>query len=278
VDEAFALIGQSPAFIYLDPFGADGLSLDVVRRTLALRKGEVFALFSPRAVYRHLSVLAVEDHVDRVRREVSESLFSDLDPSWLAAELERAAYSDASLMPTREAAERILGDLFGGHEEVQRILALPRATWLTEVLQAYTRILRESGATHVTAIAVFDEEQQQAYSLIHAAKHPKAAVKMKEAVNAAVRTSELPNRSKECIRLSHAVPINRIVELVRDHFEGKDANWTDKSVSGSTVQGYALAETPMMWDQAVQLKAELTRGYLLEKRPLRFRFPAAAQS
>ena len=276
VEEAFRQIGRSPAFFFLDPFGADGLSLDVVRQALTLPKGEVFALFSPRAIYRHLSVLAAEDHVDRARRASSETLFADIDQAWLADELKAAEESDSSLLPTQAAAERILVDLFGSKADVDRILAVPKAAWLTEVLQAYVRILRDSTATHMTPIAVFDEDQHQAYYLIHAAKHPKATVKMKEALQAAVNKSELPDRTKRVMRVAHAVPISRVLELVRDRFAGQDVFWTDKPKSEGTVQGYALAGTPMMCDQAAQLKAELGEHYVLERKPLRFRFPPHA--
>ena len=44
-EEVFRLVGQGPAFVFLDPCGADGLSLAFVHRVLALEKGEVFALF-----------------------------------------------------------------------------------------------------------------------------------------------------------------------------------------------------------------------------------------
>jgi three-Cys-motif partner protein len=274
-DEAFTLIGQSPAFVFLDPFGADGLSLDIVGRTLALSKGEVFALFSPRAIFRHLSALAADSHVVRAHRQIAEQpgMFPELDAAWLAEELERAAGSDASLLPTQQAAERILVDLFGGLDEVRRIRALPRGAWADEVLRAYVAALRACGATHILPIAIFDEEQQRAYYLIHAAKNRKATLKMKEAAHSAISKSELPHATKECIRLSHGVRIGQVIELVRRRFAGEAVRWTDDAKSLDTVQGFALSETLMMCDQAEQLKEELTRSYIIEKKPLRFGFP-----
>src|SRR5438105_2875724 len=121
-DEAFRLVGNAPVFLFLDPFGADGLELGIVRRTLALQRGEVFAQFSHQAVCRHLAVLATEPRSDRARRSFSESpsLFPDLAAEWLADELADAERSDASLMPTQQAAQRILDELFGSRDEVQR--------------------------------------------------------------------------------------------------------------------------------------------------------------
>jgi hypothetical protein len=107
------------------------------------------------------------------------------------------------------------------------------------------------------------------------AKNRRATIKIKEAVHSAVSKSPLPKSSKERIRLAHAVPMSRIVELVLERFAGQDVRWTDDAKSQDTVQGYALAETPMMNDQAPELREELTRAYLLEKKPLRLRFPSS---
>jgi three-Cys-motif partner protein len=273
-DDAFKLIKRSPAFVFLDPFGADGLSLEFVRRTLALPKGEVFALFSTRAIFRHLAVLAADRHIDRVHNAAAQpQLFPDLDQTWLATQLDRASRSDASLLPTKQAAERILDDLFGGSAQVDRILALPSASWPTEVLGAYLERLKDCKASHVTQLAVFDEEQQQAYYLLHAAKNRVATLKMKEAVNTALSKSSLPERSKAHIRFSHPVRVDQVVDLVRQQFAGQDVRWTDEARGAATVQGYALGETPMMADQAAALKAALTSVYLLDRKPLRFRLP-----
>ncbi len=129
--------------------------------------------------------------------------------------------------------------------------------------------------SHITPIGIFDEEQHQAYYLIHAAKHRKAKLKMKEAVQSAISKSGLPEHTKECIRLSHAVPVSEVVELVRQRFASQQVLWTDNAKSAATVQGFALSETPMMCDQAEQLRDELSKSYLIEKRPLRFGFPGA---
>jgi three-Cys-motif partner protein len=268
--EAFRLIGQAPAFVYLDPFGADGLSLNIVRQTLALGKGEVFALFSHQAICRHLAVLAAEYHSDRARREVIEQpqLFPDLEAKWLTQELDRAERADASLLPTKEAAERILVELFGSSEEVERLLDLPERTWADEVLRAYLDALRRCGATHITRTAIYDEEQKCAYYLIHAAKSPRATLKMKEAVHSAISKSELPAKTKDRIRWSHAVRIEEVVREVLKMFAGREVGWTDP------VKGFALGETPMAVDQTQELKAALA-PYVIERKPLRFRFPDA---
>lgn len=123
LEEAFRLIGDAPAFVFLDPFGAGGLSLSIMERTLALPKGEVFALFSYRAIHRHLSVLAT-DYSERARREAAKQpgLFPDLDEELLAQQLERAQKSDATLLPTKGAAQRILVELFGSLDDIRRIL------------------------------------------------------------------------------------------------------------------------------------------------------------
>lgn len=273
--EVFELVGQDPVFVFLDPFGADGLDLDVVRRVLALPKGEVFALFSHRAVSRHLAVLAAELRSEQARRTIAEapSLFPDLDEERLAAELAEAEQSDAALMPTKEAAERILVDLFGSHEAVQRMLDLTRSR-ADEVVRAYLRALHECGATHITSTAIFDEEEQCTYYLIHAAKSPRAAYKMKEAMSSATSKSDLPEGVKRRIHWGHAARINEVVPAVLRKFEGREVNWTDEGDRLGGVRGFALSETTMFSDQAKDLQAALAQ-YVIAKRPLRYRFPAS---
>lgn len=271
--EAFRLIGEAPAFVFLDPFGAGGLSLNIVERTLALPKGEVFALFSYRAIHRHLSVLAT-DYTARARREAADQpgLFPDLDDEVLAEQLEHARKSDATLLPTKGAAQRILVELFGSLDDIRRILTLPVSAWANEVLRAYLGALERCGATHITRMAVFDDEQKGVYYLLHAAKNPKAALKMKESAHSAINKSRLPTSTKDCIRLSHAVRITEVVAAVRGRFEGQEVHWTDDQRSTESVQGYALSETPMFYDQAKELR-EALEPFAIKKKPLLFQFP-----
>jgi len=273
-DEAFSLVGDAPVFVFLDPFGAEGLTLEVVKRALSLPKGEVFALFSHRAVVRHLAVLRTDRRSDRALRAVAvaPSLFPDLDAQWLARELAEAGRSDASLAPTKEAAERILVQLFGRKEEVDRILALPDSVWAEEVLKAYLRVLKGCGATHTTPIAIFDEEQQCTYYLIHGAKNPLAVFKMKEAVSAAIRKSALPAETKQRIRWAHRARIDEVVSAVRRQFAGEEVRWTNDPPTSGSVRMFALSETRLFTDQIPELKDAL-EGYVIEKSPLRFRFP-----
>ena len=274
-EEVFRLVGQGPAFVFLDPCGADGLSLAFVHRVLALEKGEVFALFSHHSIHRHLSTLAAEYHVRRTRREVAESLFPDLEDEWLEQAMERAEEADASLRPTKEAAERILIDLFGSPERVREILSLVPTHGPNEVLRAYIDELKTCGASHITRIAVFDDEQKHAYWLIHAAKNAKAAVKMKEAAHSAINKSSLPETSKRWIRFAHAARVDDVVAAVKERFAGQEVRWTDEAKSTNTVLSYALGETPMAMDQAEDLKRRLRSPLPVTcQRPLTFHFPA----
>ena len=67
---------------------------------------------------------------------------------------------------------------------------------------------------------------------------------MKEALQAAVNKASCQT-APEGHAVAHAVPISRVLELVRDRFAGQDVFWTDEPKSEGTVQGYALAGTPM---------------------------------
>jgi three-Cys-motif partner protein len=275
-EEVFRLVGDAPVFVFLDPFGADGLELGVVGRTLALQKGEVFALFSHQAVCRHLAVLAAERRSDHARRNVFESpsLFPDLDAEWLADELADAERSDAGLMPTKEAAGRILDELFGSRGDVQHILDLARRSWADEVTRAYLRVLERCGATHITPVGIFDADQRCAYFLIHAAKSPLAAYKMKEAIAAATSKSDLPDQVKDCIRWAHSARMDEVVAAVLREFAGKEVRWTGEPGRTDCVRGFALSETRMFCEQSNDLKVALG-PHVIQKRPLRYRFPHA---
>ncbi len=275
-DEAFNMVGGAPAFFFLDPFGADGLSLDIVRRVLALPKGEVFALFSHVAVGRHLAVLAATRHTDRAHRAREErpGLFPEIDDAILVEELQRAEQSDASLLPTQAAAQRILGELFGSTAAVEALLDLPSSSWGSEVVKAYIRTLREGGATHITRLGMFDEEQASTYYLIHAAKNPLAAFKMKEAIASATSKSDLPAATKHRIHWAHSGRMEEAVAAVLAKFADTEVRWTDRGNPPDCVKTFALSETDLSMEQLDALKNALQR-YVIERRPLRFRFPAA---
>jgi three-Cys-motif partner protein len=273
-DEAFRLIGKAPAFFFLDPFGADGLSLDLVRRVLELPRGEVFALFSHLGVSRHLAVLSAERRAERVRRRVASSLFPDLEEEHLAAELAEAEQADTSLLPTQAAAARILRDLFGSGEAVEEMLGLSPGSRGRAVVQAYIQTLRDKcQATHITSLAVFDEEQEATYFLIHAAKNDQAKYKMKEAIRSAMSRSQLPEATKVRIRWLHTAPIDRIVQQVLERFAGQTVRWTEKGDPAHTVKGFALRETDLSQDQADSLKERL-RPYVTDRKPMTLTFPS----
>jgi hypothetical protein len=114
----------------------------------------------PFAAGRHLAVLATDPHMDQAHRAVATapSLFPDLDDERLAAELLRAEEADASLLPTKAAALRILSELFGSAAAVKEVMALPPGPRRREVVNAYVQTLQSTcGATHITSLGMFDE-------------------------------------------------------------------------------------------------------------------------
>jgi three-Cys-motif partner protein len=269
--EAFERIGAAPAFVFLDPFGAEGLSHNIVERVLALPKGEVLALFSHLAIGRHLGLLA-KDHTAAARRDADgPRLFPDL-PEWTIVALERAAAADAQLLPNKEAAWRILTDLFGTSDEVERILRLPPHLWADEVLGAYLELLRRAGARNPTVAAVLDDEGHAAYYLIHAARDPMATIKIKEAIHSAIAQCQLPERVKATIRVAHAAPLTEVVRWVLERFAGETVRWVDKW-DLSCVKTAALADTQVMWNQLDDLKKAL-KPYRLPGQTIQFAFPA----
>jgi three-Cys-motif partner protein len=258
-DEAFQLVGESPAFFFLDPFGPDGLSLDVVRQILAKPRREVFALFSQSGVLRHLGALTKDNTGETLRAHVkAPGLFTEHEPEWVAEALAAAEDADANLAPNREAAARILRELFGSDEKVWEIAALPRRRWGQEAVRAYLDVLESCGGHYKTAIAVLDERQRCAYYLVHAARDPLAALKMKEAAVSALRASDLPDKTKHSFRLLHSGHIPAVAAALKAHFGSQVVDWrTGKGEGPDCVRGWALRETALFPTQGDDLQDAL---------------------
>jgi three-Cys-motif partner protein len=270
----FEKVGQAPAFFFLDPFGAKGLDISIPRGALRIPRGEVLAFFSHSGVSRHLALLAGDRFEERARRDVAErpSLFPELDVQRLQEGLAAAERSDPSFDLTQDAARGILTALFGSIDKAEAILQAPRVEWGRTAVRAYMNELRAAGATHVTPIAIVDEDAKDAYYLIHAAKHPLATVKLKEALHQALGKSELPLQSQEHMSLKNSVRLEEVERLVGEKFAGQTVRWTGKNV-GLTVSDWALAETMMSYSQRETLRERLESRYKEPGRAIVFKFP-----
>lgn len=116
VDAVMDWLGHRPALFFLDPFGVEGLLLDLLPRLLKGPKNEVFALFADVGANRLHAVLMAEGRdpdaeEDAVR--ATPSLFEDYmeeDALRVRAEAEK---SRRALRATQEASEKILVSALG---------------------------------------------------------------------------------------------------------------------------------------------------------------------
>jgi hypothetical protein len=107
---------------------------------------------------------------------------------------------------------------------------------------------------------MFDEEQASAYYLIHAAKNPLAAFKMKEAIASATSKSDLPGATKHHIQWAHSGRVEEAVAAVVMRFAGAEVRWTDRGNPPDCVKTFALSETDMSMEQldSIKMRSSLT--------------------
>lgn len=259
------MIGGAPALFFLDPWGLGGLSSAMIENMLQGERREVLVLFSEESTHRLAGAVASDtDKEEPDPLEANLSLFDD-PPSPSPPRPVSLNY--------RQADERILQDVFMGIWDIvadtaENAKGMERLSYLS----SYMKIQELLGASYVLPISVVDERDHHHYSLIHASKHPKAVVAMKNALNSAMN-----KRAKEVGILENfrfASPgLERLCEQIEEHFVGQTVRWQDKRERG-TVRLYALEETWALVSDLPDLKALLTaRGHAIEQRPLTFHFP-----
>jgi three-Cys-motif partner protein len=261
--DVLALIGNAPALFFLDPWGVEGLSSEMIANMLHGERREVLLLFSEEGTHRLARAAAAEPAVADPNPALS--LFDD-EPSTHANKLVSYAY--------READEAILQDVFMGiWDLVEETASNARGNERASYLSSYMAIQELLGATYVLPMAIIDENDHHHYSLVHASKSGKAIVAMKDALYSAMN-----KRAAEIGLLGNfhfASPgLSRVCDQLVDHFAGKTVRWQNKPEKG-TVKLYALEETWALVSDLPEIKKILCeRGYESAKRPQTFTFPS----
>jgi three-Cys-motif partner protein len=256
-------IGDAPAFFFLDPWGVEGLSAEMVENMLNGERREVLVLFSEHGTHRLAGAVSAESEEDVIQ----PSLFAN-EPVDSPSKRPRTDY--------READEAILQDVFAGlWVLVEDTAAHNPGMEKQSYLDSYVAIQERLGAKYVLPMSIIDENDHHHYSLVHASKNGKAIVAMKEALNSAMnkRAKEMGPALLE--NFYFASPgLSRVCDQIAQHFAGETVRWDEKGRS-PTVRRYALEETWALVPDMYEIKSILNkRGYAFKKKPLTLRFPA----
>jgi three-Cys-motif partner protein len=278
-DKFMKHVRDNPALFFLDPFGVDGLLVNLLPKLLQGPQNEVFALFSDVGANRLHAVLMAEgrdpDQVEEAIR-AAPSLFEGFVEEDVKRARAAEEKSERARRATQDASDRILTEALGPGtlEELATVPEGERREWL---LRRYMRCLVESGAKYVLALPVRDASSQRAYQLVYATKSPVGLRTMKEAMNSALRNTSLPDESKELMRAELRGNEDAVVRELASHFAGREVRWTqEKDRRSDTVKRYLLERTaifPMQF-KAVQQRLD-DGGYLAGKKPITLRFPPA---
>lgn len=283
VDRFMTYIGEKPALFFLDPFGVEGLLVDLLPKLLRGPHNEVFALFADVGANRLHAVLMAEGkdpekEEDAVR--AAPALFAEMVEEDAQRARAAAEKSQRALRSTQEASERILTEALGpgALEELDTIPDDGRREWL---VRRYMRSLFESGAKYVLALPVRDSSSQRVYQLVYATKSKVGLRTMKEAMDSALRNTSLPDESRELMRAELCGNEETVVRELARHFAGRpEVRWTEENDRKSdTVKRYLLEETAIFAMQFTAVKKRLKEaGFVAAKKPLTLRFPPARQS
>jgi three-Cys-motif partner protein len=273
-------IGDTPALFFLDPFGVDGILVDLLPKALQGPQNEVFALFADVAATRLHAVLVARGRDPDAEEEAvraEPSLFPEFTEDEAARCRAEAEKSLRALRATQAPSERILADALGPGV-VQELEGVPDEARRERLTRMFMHRLLESGAAYVLSLPVRDEANQRMYQLIYATKSAVGLRTMKEAMDSALRNAPLPEESVESMWAELRGNELTVVHQLAHHFAAREVRWTQGKDRGEadTVKRYLLEQTEIFPMQFDSVKARLEQdGYVSAKRPLTLRFPPA---
>lgn len=276
--------GTCPWLFFIDPFGIDPLRAGLVRRAIAGPQHETLLLFAGGAAIRHFGALddtdtAAERRRDRFNvRSAQVSLFDDDNERVETARQAlsaRAQDSRASRDSTAVRSQRILDAAYDGTEWLPIINATPRAERHDKLLELYLQRLEAWGAEYRLPIPILNREGTQVYTLIHTSHSAVGHRTMKQAVEYALRKTELPPEVAEQMRERMRTDVAAIVADVGRRFAGEKVRWAEdpENSKAPCVKHYALEETPLCCCDEPALKTAL-KPFQLPGRTIAYSFPA----
>lgn len=273
-EDALRIIGGKPVLAFLDPFGIKGLSAELYRPLLKVRRSEIFMLVADAGAARLSGVLNADDRkFDAVAHRIGSapSLFAEHDRDELAsneaARLRRAEH----IARTRAGILRTLTEALGA-DAAAELEKLPTEEMSTRYVHLLEQRLREAGATHIVAFPVRDIEGIEKHLLLHACASEHGALAMKESIQAALNREELDEGMRQRLREDLTVDIPALVDACALQFAGQTL-LLSKEERGS-LQWQLLAGTRYFSFQKGELVAELKRrGFYLAKPKQTVMFP-----
>jgi three-Cys-motif partner protein len=266
-------VGDEPVLYFLDPFGVDGLRKDLLAKALAGPRNEVFVLFSDLGAARLMAALTKDrrDENAELASILSQpGLFADLDEALVAARSAEIAQSNERLAQTQSAADRIMIDAVGS-EGIERLRGLPWDRLLDEAVRVWTDALMDAGAKKVISMPIRNADGQRLHQLVHASKHPKGFMAMKEAMDTSIELSLLPESVREAMNLDVAVDEATLLRSVVEQFGGADHRWTEPG----GIKEFLDVETAAFPSQVQRLRATMKdRGWQVGGKPILMRVPS----
>jgi three-Cys-motif partner protein len=266
IDEFLAYVGDDPVLFFLDPFGIEGLSADLIRKAMKGRRNEILALFSDEGAVRlHGKATAkVPEGLDPIQEVLmNPSIFgAEADVQRLAEAVESAERIAAGYKSNPRALE-ILNRAYGGESWQDIIRNTPANKRGQRFRELYEQVLIDAGGDFTLPFEVNTKTGRHKYWLIHASKHSRAFSAMKHAMHRTrtQRTAERgPPSGSLLAEFSADTDVVAVADSLEEQFAGRTVSWAPDT--GDTVQGFALEHTPLWLHEREALKAELKqRGW-----------------
>jgi three-Cys-motif partner protein len=272
LDKMLGFVEGDPTLFFLDPFGVDGLSADLLPKALSGAHNELLILFHDEGAGRHAGKAASDegrafDAIAEVLEHPS-ILGEEDDAARLAEAKEHAKRSEAGYK-SKPSAIAILNRAFGSTKWRSELEKIPEDQWparRARILELYLELLKDSGASYRLKFAIQTLEGRHKYWLIHASRNVSAFVAMKEAMHRTRKEREKQLGTDEAGSVSlfadskvdrPAVQVDTdllaVVAFARQHFAGQKVQWSGK---GGVKEG-VLRGTPIMPWECDALKTEL---------------------
>jgi three-Cys-motif partner protein len=261
-NEALRTINGRPVLAFLDPFGIKGLSAELYRPLLAVRRSEIFMLVADAGAARLSGVLNADDRkfeAVSARILAAPSLFADHDAKDLEANEAARARREATLERTKAGILRTLGEALG-ESAAAELAALPIEEMSTRYVERLERVLREAGATHVVKFRVRDAEGTVKHLLLHACGSRVGAITMKQSINAALNREDLDADLRRRLREDLTIDVAELVDECERVYAGTAVPLAIKE--DGSLQAELLAATPLFPHQWPEVKGLLkARGH-----------------
>ena len=271
VDDVTKFLGTAPALYFLDPFGIDGLSAEVLPKLLAGPHNELLILFADEGAVRLAGKAraGVPDEAAAIATAesgVPDSLFGAEETARLREDARAAAKRTQAGHKSNPDAERILDKAYGGgwaRAELDKTRDDLRQAKSVEIYEEMLRRLMPERKLFILRFSVDTDEGRHKYFLIHVSQNKRAFAAMKDAMH---RTRNQRKTREDGVgalieTLDTTTNIRVVADTIVERFAGRTVRWTMDADDSDTVKRFAIDETPLWMHECDALKDELlSRG------------------